>query len=119
MLHLDVEAGGVEEAVVLPGLGQRDDGVGDAVADEHAELADLGQPQQRAAAARHAAVERDDAGEAVRVDQAEAVGDGGPLAEAGEVDPLGVDVVRPAGLLDGAEDVILDHRVVAAFRPQL
>ena len=67
-----------------------------------------GKPQQRAAAPRHGAVERDDAGEAFREGQAQAIGQRRALAEAGQVDALGVDVIVAAGLLDGPEDVVLD-----------
>ena len=56
-VHFQGQTGGIEEAIVLTGQGQRDYLVGDAVADEHAELADAGQPKQRAAVASVAAVQ--------------------------------------------------------------
>ena len=60
---------------------------------------------------RHRAVERNRPREAVRVGQAQPVGEGRPLADACQIDALGVDMVVAARLLDRPEDVILDLRV--------
>lgn len=53
----------------------------------------------------------------LRVEQAEPVRQGGPFAEAGQVDAFRMDVVAASGFLDGPEDVILDLRVGAVLPP--
>ncbi len=107
------ETGRVEQAEIGAGQAERGDGVGDAVADQHAQPPHVGQPQQRAAA-RQDAVERGDAAEALGVEQAETIGQRRPFAEAGQVDAFGMDVETAAGVFDGAKDIVLDLGIVGA-----
>ncbi len=78
--------------------------------DEDPQVPNLGQPQERALMPRHAAVERDDAGNLVGQFEAQAVCESRPLGEAGEIDSLRMDVVAPAGLLNRPHEVVLQER---------
>ena len=87
------------------------------MADEHLQRPDRRQPEQRAAAPRHRAVQGDDPAEPFREGQPEPVGQGRPLADAHQEDALRVDVVVATGLLDGPEEVFLQRRVVVVAAP--
>src|SRR5262249_35634990 len=91
-----------------------DDGVGDAMADQNLELTDFGQPKERSAARRQRAVERNHAGEPFGKGKRHAIRVGSALADAGQVNSLGMNVVVSPRLFDGAEDVVFGFSVAVA-----
>jgi hypothetical protein len=117
-VHANGHAGGVEEAMVCLGERQWHHRVGDAVADQDAELADVRQSQQRSVAAGQRAVERNHAAELFGEHQTQTVGERGPFLKAGKVDPFGVDVVHTASLFHGVKDIVFHQRIDGPIGPQ-
>ena len=99
----------VKETEVALGVGKRDNGVGNAVADQDAQLTHFGQTQQRAAVTRHGPVETDNATETFGKEQSQAIGQACSFAEARQEYAFGMHMITPAGLFDGPEDVLLQQ----------
>src|SRR5262249_60399799 len=91
------------------GQAEGDDGIGDAVHDEHPEGAQGGQGAQPTTSPGDGPVEGQDSGKPLGGRQPQPVGQGCAFAEPGEIDALRVDMVVAPRLLDGAQHIFFDR----------
>jgi len=112
--EVDVETGRRQQLVRLAGFSNGDTAIGRAVADEDAELVLRIAPHQWERPVGEPTVQGNDSRELLREREPQMVRDTRPFAESGQENAFGVNMADPHRLLNGGEDVFLDHAVTAA-----
>ena len=108
-LEGDSKTAGAERSDIAAGGADRNAGIPFAVDDQDTKFAAGLEPTQGGEAARDPAVDGNNAGKPLGVTKAQTVGHRRTLADPDQVNSLGVDVKRPAGLTDRREDAVFEQ----------
>src|SRR5579859_1261363 len=116
-LHAYFQPSGVKELEIIAGHPKGDECVGNAVADQYPQVANVRQAEKWTAKSWHRAVQRNNSAEFLREREAKPVSQSRPFAEPGQENPFRMNVVNPPCVFDGPQHIVFQLSATGCVRP--